>query len=145
MHCVLKYRTQTFIKTFNACSFPMCFYELEYRFNLHSDYELGYTFARDIRGRHNSIQPLKMKMRLSRHFQKVLETFKLSRHIQNSTETFTKVSRDIQISPETFNLVQRHSWKSLETFKSLQRHSTECRDIRESLLETFKSLQRHST
>ena len=31
------------------------FYELEYRFNVYSDYELAETFARDIRGRHNSI------------------------------------------------------------------------------------------
>ena len=31
------------------------FYELEYRFNVYSDYELAETFARDIRGGHNSI------------------------------------------------------------------------------------------
>lgn len=33
----------------------LSFYELEYRFNVYSDYELAETFARDIRGRHNSI------------------------------------------------------------------------------------------
>ena len=37
------------------------FYELEYRFNLYSDYELAETFARDIRRRHNSILHTKWK------------------------------------------------------------------------------------
>ena len=37
------------------------FYELEYRFNLHSKYELAETFATDIRRRHNSILHTKWK------------------------------------------------------------------------------------
>ena len=39
------------------------FYELEYRFNLDSAYELAETFARDIRGRHNSILHPKWKIK----------------------------------------------------------------------------------
>ena len=37
------------------------FYELEYRFNLYSKYEVAETFARDIRRRHNSILHTKWK------------------------------------------------------------------------------------
>ena len=43
------------------CTWKTRFYELEYRFNLYSDYELAETFARDIRRRHNSILHTKWK------------------------------------------------------------------------------------
>ena len=71
------------------------FSELESTFNLHSKYEPPDTFARHIRGRHNSIYHPKSK--------KLLNTlYKYSpcspRHIQKATDTF----RTKYDPPDTF-------------------------------------------
>ena len=82
----------------------MGFYELEYRFNLYSKYELAETFATDIRRRHNSILHTKWKPKRN-----PIEPY-----------TFTRLNIHSRHSPDIPDIHQpfaRHSTDIQQTFK----------------------------